>query len=337
MAWHSRASWPVPWLKFMQKQTSLASSHPMHTTERDNFDIKVAILLATFNGKPWLTEQLSSIFSQRSVKLTVFIGDDGSEDGTLDSVIAMKNQPITLLSNKTRFGSAGQNFFRLLRDVDFLSYDYVSLSDQDDIWNHDKLIQAIQLIQRRKTDAASANVLAFWPNGKTKLLDKSQPQTKWDYLFEAAGPGCTYVFSQKIALALQEFLRSNQHQTANVVLHDWLIYAWTRHNGYRWSIDPHPSMKYRQHDHNQVGANTGWKPAKTRFLKIREGWYRDQALRIANLIGADQERPIQLLTRFRFVDKLMLTLLVTKLRRRWRDRFAFIAGLFLTKQCKSDL
>jgi rhamnosyltransferase len=293
--------------------------------------IKVAILLAAYNGKSWLQDQLLSILSQRDVQVYIFISDDYSEDGTWEYLLTNTNERVTLLPRLKRYGTAGQNFFRLFRDTNFLCYDYIALADQDDIWNEDKLSKAISLMVTNLTDAASSNVTAFWNDGKTKILDKSQSQARWDHLFEAAGPGCTYVLSRNVALALQQFLCTHSTKTTNVVLHDWLIYAWVRHHGYHWSIDPSPSMQYRQHSSNQVGANTGWTAAKARFSKIRSGWYRDQALLIANLIGASEEKPIQLLARFHFTDKLTLAFIVTKLRRRWRDRFAFVIGLFITK------
>lgn len=57
---------------------------------------------------------------------------------------------INILPEIGRMGSASQNFFRLIRDVDFDSFDYVAFSDQDDIWKLDKLNHAIIAIEEKK-------------------------------------------------------------------------------------------------------------------------------------------------------------------------------------------
>ena len=82
----------------------------------------------------------------------------------------------------------------MIREVDFLDFDYVSLANQDDIWFSNKLQSAVLLIQFNNYDAVSSDVLAFWEDGREKLVKKSFPQKSYDYLFEVVGPGCTYVF-----------------------------------------------------------------------------------------------------------------------------------------------
>lgn len=46
----------------------------------------------------------------------------------------------------------------------------------------------------------SSNVTAFWPANKRKLVSKAQPQRTSDFMFEAAGPGCTYLLQGSLAL-----------------------------------------------------------------------------------------------------------------------------------------
>ena len=82
--------------------------------------------------------------------------------------------------------------------------------------------------------------------------DKAQPQADWDFLFEAAGPGCTYVFTRDLVIALKASILTNWNEVQNVSLHDWYCYAFARSQGFKWFIDPRPSMNYRQHERNQV-------------------------------------------------------------------------------------
>ena len=109
---------------------------------------------------------------------------------------------------------------------------------------------------------------AFGKNGKEKLINKAQKQNKFDYLFEAAGPGCTYVLTQRLAKSFQSFLKANLREINKIALHDWLIYAFSRSSGYKWHIDKVPKMRYRQHQENQVGVNRGLKAMLKRIRLV---------------------------------------------------------------------
>lgn len=292
---------------------------------------RVAILLATYNGEVWLAEQLSSLQGQTDTNLDIYISDDLSIDRTCSIVRTYtKNHPnIILLPSKDKFGSAAANFFRLLRNVDLTQVDYVALSDQDDIWQEDKLSYAVQKIQEVSVDAYSSNVTAFWPNGKQKLINKAQTQQQFDYIFESAGPGCTFVFTKRFALELQQFLITNQGKCQQVALHDWFIYAFARSKGFKWFIDRESHMLYRQHADNVVGANVGLKAKLVRWGKLREGWLIKQALLIADILGYTDAWPISKLKRYSLLDRLVLIVNVRKLRRRLRDRVALALFLLL--------
>ncbi len=251
---------------------------------------RVAVLLAAYNGMEWIEEQLDSILNQINVSVTVFISVDPSTDGTEARCMsyAQNHANVILLPEAGPFGGASRNFFRLIKDVDFSAFDYVAFSDQDDIWYPDKLDRATACLTSGDHDAYSSNVTAFWPDGRRMLLDKAQPQVEWDHLFEAAGPGCTYVLNRTLADAFKASLLEHWAAAQDVGLHDWYCYAFARSHGFRWLIDPTPGMDYRQHAGNQVGANTGLAALKTRLGKITNGWWPAQVLLIDRLTGGSQ-------------------------------------------------
>jgi rhamnosyltransferase len=296
-----------------------------------NTEPKIAVLLAAYNGLPYLPEQLSSILTESNLLLNIWISVDSSSDGTEAWVddCNLKNRQIIILPHGQVFNGASANFFRLLRDIDLGDIDYIALSDQDDLWQSDKLNRAVQVIEANDVDAYSSNVTAFWPDGTQKLINKAQPQQEWDYMFESAGPGCTFVMTKKLALAVQKFLIENQQACTQVALHDWFIYAFARSRGYKWFIDDESHMLYRQHAENVVGANVGVKAKLARWKKLREGWLIKQALLIANLLGYTDAWPIKKLERYSFLDRLILILNIKKLRRRLRDRIALALFLIL--------
>ncbi|WP_116828987.1 glycosyltransferase family 2 protein [Pseudomonas syringae] len=286
---------------------------------------KVAVLLAAYNGMAWIEAQLDSILKQTNVCVSVFISVDTSTDGTeaCCADCAQHHASISLLPPAGRFGGASRNFFRLIRDVDFSTFDYVAFSDQDDIWHPDKLQRAVAALAPGHHDAYSSNVTAFWPDGQRVLLDKAQPQVQWDYLFEAAGPGCTYVMNRRLADAFKSSLLSHWDAAQAVSLHDWYCYAFARSHGFRWLIDPVPGMDYRQHANNQVGANTGLASLISRLKKIADGWWAEQVVLIGQLIGDSQLHPAgkHVSTRLSF---LKLAFKAAQCRRRPRDKIFFI-------------
>lgn len=286
---------------------------------------KVAVLLAAYNGMAWIEEQLDSIVKQANVRVSVFISVDPSTDGTEAwcASYAPQHADVTLLPPAGRFGGAARNFFRLIRDVDFSPFDYIAFADQDDVWHVDKLSRATSLLQSGEYQAYSSNVTAFWPDGRRMLLDKAQPQVRWDHLFEAAGPGCTYVLNRPLAEAFKASLTARWDEAQAVSLHDWYCYAFARSHGFRWFIDPLPGMEYRQHEGNQVGANTDINSFTERLKTITNGWWPAQVLLINKLTGNTAQFSVakDCSTRLLF---LKLAFKARDCRRRRRDKFLFI-------------
>ena len=284
----------------------------------------VAVLLAAFNGMEFIEEQLQTILQQQDVDVTVFISVDLSDDITYQWCLnfAEAHSSIKVLSYGERFGGAAPNFFRLVKDVDFSAFDYVAFSDQDDVWFVDKLSYGIKQMDSVDAQAYSANVIAFWKDGRKKLIDKSQKQRKLDYLFEAAGPGCTYIFTNKAAILIKKYLNSFP-ELNDFILHDWLSYAILRNNKYRWFIDPVPKMYYRQHDGNQLGANASFETIIYRMNYILSGQVFES---IKLLINTFDITSVQISSR---IGVLRLAFKVRQLRRGRIDQaLAFIALFF---------
>lgn len=287
---------------------------------------RVAVLLAAFDGMRWLPQQLDSILAQRAVALTVFISVDQSTDGSeawCDQQAA-RDARIRVLAHGQHFGGAARNFFRLLREVALDDFDYVCFADQDDVWLPGKLERAIAQIRETGVQAYSCNVTAFWPDGRQVLIDKAQAQVRWDFLFEAAGPGCGYVLQKGLAQEIQGLVQTQWQAVQAVGLHDWFIYAFARSRGFRWVIDAEPGLLYRQHDRNQVGANAGWAGLWRRARKILSGWGMSQAVLTAQLLQLQDEPFVRAgLLRGR-LGLLYLLWHAPSCRRRLRDRCYFV-------------
>lgn len=104
----------------------------------------VAVLMSTYNGERYLKEQLDSILSQSMPDFTLYIRDDGSTDGTAALIRSYEDSRIRFYQGEN-LGPA-ESFFSLLRMA--READYVFFSDQDDIWQPDKLEKMLKEIER---------------------------------------------------------------------------------------------------------------------------------------------------------------------------------------------
>jgi rhamnosyltransferase len=287
--------------------------------------VRFAVCLAAYNGMAYISDQIESILLQKNVDFHIFVSVDQSSDGTEDFLAgwALSEKRITLLPFGQRFGGAGPNFYRLLREVDISGFDFFSFSDQDDIWHPEKLWRAHCLMTKRNALGYSSNVTAFWPSGKTQLVNKAQPQQSLDFMFEAAGPGCTYVLQNSLALSLQKMVRGADDSLLRVGYHDWLIYAFARTNNYPWIIDDWSSMQYRQHANNQIGVNAGWHSYWLRVQKMLSGHGFEKSLLIADLVHASSTPVVQHGLRGGRIGYLWLALRANHCRRKRLDQLWF--------------
>ena len=229
---------------------------------------------------------------------------------------------VTVLPYGEYFGEAAKNFYRLIKDVDFSNFDYISFSDQDDIWLPNKLFHAINVLKDNYLEAYSSDVIAFWEDGKEKLLKKSFPQKKFDYYFESPGPGCTYLLKKDSAEIFKFFLINNYNEVNAISSHDWFIYAFFRSRNMSWLIDKNALMFYRQHNSNQVGINHGFTAYLKRLKMIKNGWYSSEVKKIVNATSLDVNNSFDL-------SKWFLIRNFFQLRRRKRNAYALLLMILL--------
>jgi rhamnosyltransferase len=246
---------------------------------------RVLVILACYNGAPWLQQQLASILSQNGVSIEILIGDDVSKDGTHDVIVSAfgNDARVSLLTWAQGSGSAGANFRRLFVQRDVSTFDYVALADQDDLWLPDKLIKAIEALRKSGAEGYSGAVTAFWSSGEERLLTQNPEIRAADFLFEGAGQGCTFVTSSAFFARVQAFCREFPQQTNELHYHDWLIYLLARAWSIDWYFDQQPLMRYRQHGGNEIGSRGGTAALTRRLQLIRNGWYRTQVLAAVKL------------------------------------------------------
>lgn len=97
----------------------------------------VSVVMCTYNGAPYLREQLDSILHQTYPVFELIIQDDCSTDGTWEILgeYAEKYPCVHIFRNAKNEG-VNRNFFSAIKKA---TGDFVAISDQDDIWELDKL------------------------------------------------------------------------------------------------------------------------------------------------------------------------------------------------------
>lgn len=249
---------------------------------------KVAILLATYNGGLYLEEQLQSFVSQTHNDWHLFVRDDGSTDNTSSILQAFHERfkNVTIVDNFGEYtGSAAGNFFKLIHYSDYSDFDFIAFADQDDVWAPCKVQAALQCMAVENADAYSSNLVAY-DNSKrfSVYIDKSQPSKEFDYIFQGASAGCTYVFSQKVCSIVKQ--KTMCIESFKGRSHDWLIYAICRVNDIKWHFDECAYIFYRQHSSNVYGSMSAYAGLLRKIKLVRSGWYRDNVLWVASKSGS---------------------------------------------------
>ncbi len=95
----------------------------------------ISVCIATYNGEKYIKDQILSILPQLEIEDEVIISDDGSIDDTIQIIQSIKDDRIKILPIKP-IGSPIYNFEKAILEA---KGDYIFLSDQDDIWERDKV------------------------------------------------------------------------------------------------------------------------------------------------------------------------------------------------------
>lgn len=124
--------------------------------------VKTAVLMATYNGQSFITEQLDSIRHQTLRPDYVLMRDDCSTDDTVklvkDYISKYKLEGWSIQTNETNLNWR-INFRELLKDCLSLEVDYVFFSDQDDTWYPDKNeIQVSHMEKNPSIDVLSGDI-----------------------------------------------------------------------------------------------------------------------------------------------------------------------------------
>lgn len=163
---------------------------------------KVLVIMGTYNGERYVSEQLQSILNQEGVLSYVLVRDDASKDRTPSILKEFKEKypdRIQLFLGDKNLNS----YYEIVKMGNIEGFDYYAFSDHDDVWFGDKLIVAIEKLKELDENkpclyysnlAVTDENLNFKFNvyGKNKIA-----ATPESCFVDIAASGNTFVFNRK--------------------------------------------------------------------------------------------------------------------------------------------
>lgn len=218
---------------------------------------KIDILVATYNGEKYLEEQLYSILNQSYTDIKLLIRDDGSKDKTVSIIkkYAQKDERIKFIEDD--LGNLGflKNFEKLLEHSE---ENYIMFSDQDDIWNPDKIEKSYKKI--RETEKSSekeipllvhtdSNIMNYGIKTEKKFITEVAENRNFENsFFNFFVQGATCIINKKMKDEILPF-------SEKFYFHDRSIHLIAEFIGKREYIKE-STMFYRQHEKNEIGAKS---------------------------------------------------------------------------------
>ena len=225
---------------------------------------KLAILMATYNGEKYIREQLESILSQTYQDFDLYIRDDNSKDNTVEIINEYtKRYPnkIFIEVDKKIARGAYKNFMFLLEYVkNIQKYDLFMFSDQDDVWIKDKVETVVNKYNEQLNNDIPILIhtdlyvvdknLNIISNSFVKYSKLRTEYTDFNkYLVQNNVTGCTMLINKKLVDLIN-------FKIEYIIMHDWYFALIASAFGKVIYIDK-PTINYRQHGDNTVGAKSG--------------------------------------------------------------------------------
>jgi len=233
----------------------------------------IDILLAVYNGQNYIRQQIESILAQTYSDWQLLIRDDGSQDKTMiiiEDYIARFPDRIKLITDKECHLGASLNFGKLLEYTDT---EYIMFSDQDDIWLPNKVEMTLNAMKAAELVYPDKPILI---HTDLQVMDSELntiANSLWSYqkLFPEAGDDLSKIMAQNVVTGCAMMINKRAKAVSIPVPPEAIMYDWwlalnvCRHGKIVYvSI---PTVLYRQHSRNQLGAQKARKINIVHFLK----------------------------------------------------------------------
>lgn len=227
--------------------------------------------MATFNGAPYLRDQLDSLATQAHLPVELVVCDDRSTDETVEIIKSFSSSspfPVKLHLNEENLGFA-ENFLKAAR---LCRGDWVAFCDQDDVWLPNKLGDAWTAIRGNRsavlilqnaylcTESLSNHGRLFPDSLKPGYYPPRSQYGFWVWL------GCLQTFrADCLDLLMSLDLPTNYYPGHEKISHDkWTCMIANTIGGF-YVIEGAAAL-YRRHER----AATGYYPQQTLLNKVNK-------------------------------------------------------------------
>jgi glycosyltransferase involved in cell wall biosynthesis len=228
----------------------------------------VTVLLSTYNGAPYIGEQLDSIINQSYKNIKIIVRDDGSKDGTQDVLREYEEKGLIQAIYGDNMGVT-KSFFWLLANAG--EADYYSFAEQDDVWLPQKLERAIERLEKEDNNIPQIFASAYdFYDSQMKFIGPGPRITHPNSLVRTLVVTHIYLgFTMVINPATKKLI--DDSDTVNMELscyHDyWLTLIGLSLGNIIY--DPEVTIKYRRHENNVSTFKTDfWEIQKDRIQKF---------------------------------------------------------------------
>ena len=268
-----------------------ARSFPQPSFPSDIGEDHVCILLGLRNGAENLDAQLTSIAEQSHKDWSLIVSDDGSSDDWFPIVSRFAEAHAPGRTWVTRGPEKGYacNFLGLACQAGPM-VPYAAFCDQDDVWLWYKLARAIALLKEvnegvpalyvSRTMVCDSDLRQLRPS-----LSFERPPGFGNALVQSIGGGNTMVLNR----AALDILQDSAPRAAGIVSHDWWAYQLITGAGGTVRYDQTPTVLYRQHGQNLIGANDTLAASFSRMKRLVRGQF--QQWNAANAKALERARP----------------------------------------------
>ena len=244
---------------------------------------RVQVLLACYNGGPYLSRQLATLRAQVDPCFSVLMQDDGSDDDTPALLRKAAQDGSFLLGTEggQHLGAIG-NFWSLLRQSDGA---LIALCDQDDEWSPCRLSRCREIMEQAERRYGEDTPLLVHSDCRlvdaqgVPLAESFFRRQGWDpaatslarLLVQNNVTGCTLMMNAPLRRLALQYGRPSE-----MYMHDWFLALTAAAFGQIVFI-PEPLVSYRQHGGNVMGASASgqvrrgaqalsqWEKAKARI------------------------------------------------------------------------
>jgi glycosyltransferase involved in cell wall biosynthesis len=238
-------------------------------------DKHVAILLSTYNGEDFLSEQLDSLIQQTHTNWSIYASDDGSSDATLNILQSYRERigvDRMYILKGPQHGFAA-NFLSMLRREE-IQATYFAFCDQDDIWVPQRLEAGVRWMEKLPVErpllyCSSTSLIDAQGTsiGASPLFGK--PPCFKNALVQSIGGGNTMLLNE----AARDLLKQTLIDTP-IISHDWWAYILVSGCGGAVAYNKEPTVHYRQHGKNIIGSNSE-RNRLLRFRRMLHGTFRE--------------------------------------------------------------